>query len=381
MRKIHFENYIFCLILLFLMNCVKPYYPPVISGNNQYLVVDGFIRNGQDSTIFKLSRSSNLGDSAGPQPELNAQVLIAGQVSGIYPLINLGNGEYVTDQLNLDITQNYQLKVVASNGRQYASDFVPVRQSPPIDSLHWQPDSTGVSIYVNAHDPQNNTWYYQWDFTQTWEHHAFYNSAIKLLPDGSVVPRPPEEQINRCWTTRNSTDILVASTARLSQDVVNEIPLISIPNGSELIGYEYSILVRQYAITKEAYEYWENLKKNTELTGTIFDPQPSEFPGNIHCLSNPAEPVLGYVSASSAASLRILISRYQLDVWYYIPFSDCNFFIPRTDSLAYYASLPSLYQPMTVCMGPDCFTALAFTDCIDCRYWGGTNVMPSYWPN
>jgi hypothetical protein len=380
MKKAHVEYWGFYLMIFFFMNCVQPYVPPPIKGNNTYLVVDGFIRNGLDSTIIKLSRSANLGDSAGPQPELNAQVVIAGQISGTYPLINLGNGEYVTDQLNLDITQNYQLRIVASNGNQYLSDYVPVRQSPPIDSLHWQPDSVGVTIYVNTHDPQNNTRYYQWDYTETWEHRSVLFSNIEFVPDGSVIARPPADEINRCWTNANSTDILVASTAGLSQDLVNENPIHSIINGSEQISFLYSILVHEYAITQGAYEYWENLKKNTELTGTIFDPQPSEVLGNLHCITNPSEPVLGYVSICTPTTARIFIDRFQLDIWNFIPLSNCSFFVPSPDSLAYYATLPTLYQPLLYCPGV-CYTALAFTECIDCRYEGGSNVKPLFWPN
>jgi hypothetical protein len=371
--------FLFC-IFMGMMNCTTPYTPPAIKGNHQFLVVDGFIRNGMDSTIITLSRSANLGDSAGPQPELSAQVMIVGQSSGVFPLINLGNGQYVTDQLNLDINQNYQLKITASNGEQYLSDFVPVRQSPPIDSLHWQYDSTGVTIYVNAHDPSNSTRYYQWDFTQTWEHRSNFNSNLVFLADGSTISRPADQQIYRCWTTTNSTSVLVASTANLSQDVIYEYPVNSIMNGSEQISFTYSILVRQYAITQEAFQYWQNLKQNTELTGSLFQPQPSSLSGNMHCLTNPNEPVFGYVSASSESTARIFISIGQLGYWNYQPIQGCTYFIPSVDSLPVYAALGSVYQPMLVCPLA-CYTALAFSECINCLYWGGTNVMPLFWPN
>ncbi len=365
-------------------NCTTPYNPPAIKGNNQFLTVDGFIRNGQDSTVFILSRSANLGDSVGPQPELNAQVTIVGQTSGVIPLLNLGNGQYGIDQLNLDLSQNYQLKITATNGEQYTSDFVPVRQSPPIDSLHWQIDSTGVTIYVNTHDPMNNTRYYQWNFTQTWANEVFYNSDLELQPDGSAIRRPADQQIFECWTSSNQTSILVNSTAGLAQDVVSEFPINSINNGSVLLSVGYSILVRQYAITEQAYQYWQNLKQNTELTGGLFQPQPSSVAGNLHCLTNPNEPAFGYVSASSEATMRLFISESQLGYWNYVLPNDstCKFFIPAPDSLAYYYNFPNLYQPFTYCFpsSPLCEVALAFDPCIDCRYYGGSNIKPSFWP-
>src|SRR5271170_5028823 len=125
MNLVHHKFFAFCLLVLLVSDCTTPYNPPAIAGNNQYLTVDGVIRNGQDSTIINLSRSANFGGSVGPQPELNAQVLIVGQNSGTLALLNLGNGAYGIDQLSLDPAQNYQLKITASNGEQYASDFVP----------------------------------------------------------------------------------------------------------------------------------------------------------------------------------------------------------------------------------------------------------------
>ncbi len=376
------NRYLYLLLALyFLGNCTAPYNPPAIHGNNQFLTVDGIIRNGLDSTIISLSRSANLGDSAGPQPELNAQAVLIGQQTGIFPLINLGNGRYGIDQLNLNDNQNYQLQITASNGEHYVSDFVAARPSPPIDSLTFRGDSSGVTIYVNAHDPQNNTRYYQWDFTQTWEHDSKYNSTIELLPGGAVVNRPADQQIARCWTSSNSTSILVTSTQGLSQDVVTMFPVNVIDNGSSELGVEYSILVRQYAITQEAYQYWQSLKQNTELTGGLFQPQPSSVGGNFHCLTNPEEPVFGYLSISSQDSMRIMINASQIGFWYYIPpTSECQFFIPPLDSLAYYANYPTIYQPFIYCNGPNCATALAYRYCVDCTYFGGTNVKPAYWP-
>ena len=46
-----------------------------------------------------------------------------------------------------------------------------------------------------------------------------------------------------------------------------------------------------YALTRDQFNYWANLKKTTEYLGTIFDAQPSQLNNNIHCLSNPSEPV------------------------------------------------------------------------------------------
>jgi hypothetical protein len=111
----------------------------------------------------------------------------------------------------------------------------------------------------------------------------------------------------------------------LSQDVIADFPVTSIPSTSEKVGDEYSIQVRQYALTADAYNFYVSIKKNTEQLGSIFDALPSEIAGNIHSVANPSEPVIGYVSVGSTSSRRIFVTTQQLPHWVTTPFySNCK---------------------------------------------------------
>jgi hypothetical protein len=48
---------------------------------------------------------------------------------------------------------------------------------------------------------------------------------------------------------------------QLSADVISNYKLAAIPYNSEKLSIKNSTLVKQYALTREAYEYWETLKK------------------------------------------------------------------------------------------------------------------------
>jgi hypothetical protein len=128
----------------------------------------------------------------------------------------------------------------------------------------------------------------------------------------TIVARPLDKQIYQCFANDISTSILLGSTAKLTQDVVYQNPVIFIPSTSEKIGVRYSILLRQYALTSEAFKFWTSLKKNTEQLGSIFDAQPSQINGNIHNLNNPAEAVVGYISTSTVQTKRIFIDDTEL---------------------------------------------------------------------
>jgi hypothetical protein len=93
---------------------------------------------------------------------------------------------------------------------------------------------------------------------------------------------------------------------------VYQAPLTQIPLTSEKVENKYSILVRQCAISKEAYQFYQTLLKNTEQLGSIFDAQPSQITGNIHNINDKTEPVIGYVIATNVQTKRVYVKHADL---------------------------------------------------------------------
>jgi Domain of unknown function (DUF4249) len=368
---------VICLLLsVNLLNCREPFNPPVIQAKNNWLVVDGYIDPGMDSCYIQLSRSQSLSDSNYTLiPENGATVSVLGSNHEQYFFVNLGNGLFGVSELNMSLSETWQLSIVTSNGEQYLSDSLTPSVSPPIDSLPWLADSTGVNIYLNTHDPTGNAKYYKWDFTETWERQAAFGSLLEYVGN-ELIFRAPQNEIYTCYKTQNSSSLLVGSSTKLSQDVIYMQPIQFIPMGGEQMVYEYSILVRQIALDYNAYLYWQALLGSTELTGSLFEPQPGQVTGNIHSVTNPKETVFGSVSVSTATTKRIFISRSQIPYWVYQnpqcvlmqvdpndinTFADSLFIVPISQT-------PSGYTSATI-------------PCGDCRYEGGSNVKPSFWPN
>ncbi|MBS1521352.1 MAG: DUF4249 domain-containing protein [Bacteroidetes bacterium] len=306
---------LFLMLILGLMCCKKPYNPPATSTSQSYLIVEGVINTGNDSTVIKLSRTVKLTDKITDNPVLNATVTVEGEQGGTYPLYDVyGNGHYNSvNSLNLNSTQRYRVRILPAEGGQYVSDFVEVKPTPPIDSVGYNVKDTTVNLYVNAHDATNKTRFYLWDYDEAWIFHAKYASLYVLDPTGiQMVPRTRNQMIYSCFANDKSVNIIATSTEKLSSDVVYQGPLASIALSSEKMESKYSILVRQYALTQDAYNFYQNMKKNTEQLGSIFDAQPSEISGNIHNTANPAEPVVGYISATNVQSKRIFIKHADL---------------------------------------------------------------------
>ena len=291
--------------------CKKLYNPKLVTNSNSYLVVEGFINTGNDSTIVKLSRTVQVSSSKSSTPEPDAVVSIDGDNNTSFPLTGQGGGEYAAPALGLDTTHRYRLHIHTTDGNEYVSDYSQPKYTPPIDSVGYTVQGNGIQLYVNAHDPKNNTRYYRWDYDETWQFHAEHFSTY-ITNGTDIVARAPSQFTYECFHSDTSSSITLASSAKLAQDVIYQSPLIFIPSTSEKIEVKYSILVKQYALTSEAFNYWENLEKNSQNLGTIFDPQPSELTGNIHCVTNPAIPVIGYLSVGNVQEKRIFINNRQL---------------------------------------------------------------------
>jgi len=296
------------MLLLLLCHCKKPYTPPVIVSKNSYLVVEGVVNPGTDSTIIKLSKTVNLNAAVTINPIFDATVTVEDNQGNSWPLINNGTGGYVSSGLNLSVLQQYRLRIM-TNGNQYLSDFVPVKLAPPIDSVGYNLTNNGIQIYVNAHDPANATRYYRWDYNETWMFHSkYYADLVVDTVQDVLVDLPYPQQVYHCWGNDASSTIVLDNTSKLKADVVYQNPLTIIPYTSEKFEQEYSILVKQYALTADAFTFYQNMKKNTEQLGSIFDAQPSQLIGNIHNVADAGEPVIGYVSVSNVQSKRVFLT-------------------------------------------------------------------------
>jgi hypothetical protein len=354
---------------------VSPYIPPATG----YLVVEGYISGGAPASYI-LSRVARLGADSTMLPEQGAQVQIEGNDHSSYPLTDQGKGLYgFAGMLPLSASVQYRLRITTGSGGKYLSDYVPYKITPAIDSINWVETGDGVTIFANTNDNMSATRYYQWSYDEEWEYHSAEQSLYYYdAPSNQVLARDTNQRIYRCWRGGSSTNILAFSTEKLARDVVYEYPLRFIPINSVVLSQTYSILVRQYAITRDGYQFFNLMKQNTEQQGSIFDAQPSQLSGNIHSLSNPNEIVIGFISAGSVMQQRIFISHEQLPEWRYLylcPMSDTAFNSPSQYPSAY----GSGYTPIDYDMTRGYLSN--YTSCIDCRSQGGTTTKPSYWPN
>ena len=298
------RRFIYIMLLLsILMACKKPFKPNLATTVTNYLAVDGAIVSG-DSTFITLSRTTALSDTTQQKVELKAQLQVEDDQGKLYAFTEKGKGIYTLGVTNFTTARQYRLDIKTADGKIYRSDFVPMKVTPPIDSIYFKQTSDAtVLFYVNAHDPANATRYYRWDYKETWSYVSLYQAVIQYK-NGQVIPilaNTPDAD-NICFRTDLSNQIFIGSSAKLAQDVISNQQLGGIVSNSEKIGHAYVMQVRQYALTEAGFNYYQNLQANTEQLGSIFDAQPSTITGNIHCITSASDIVLGFVSVSTAST-------------------------------------------------------------------------------
>ncbi|MGK7393603.1 MAG: DUF4249 domain-containing protein [Candidatus Cyclobacteriaceae bacterium M3_2C_046] len=378
------KSLIYMLVLLFYGSCIDPYQPPEITLTESYLVIDGFLNANDTSTVY-LSRTQPLSENenASFEPtfqsgEDRAQVWVEQENDTRLVFESVGAGLYILPPADLDFNQKVRLHVKNFDGKEYVSDYVPITQSPAIDSISWKVEDNGVQLYVTTHDPANESKYYRWQFEETWRFNSAFNSQFVYVEELDTIEFR-WENIYVCWRDDYSNDIYVGSSERLSEDVIFEYPLNHIRGSSPRIKIKYSILVKQNVLTKEGFDYYENLKSNTESLGSLFDPQPFQLTGNIQNINDSEEPVIGFFSAGTVAEKRIFISRNDLPYWQVNnEYSAC---FPDTVELAdldEYLSSRLLLDEIMDMTGNVIAYRMASPFCTDCRL-RGTNEEPDFW--
>lgn len=371
---------VFCAFsIIAFIGCKDPYTPDLKYEKTQFLIVEGYI-DGAAPTEFVLSRSRILsaGDTATKVFETGARIAIEDDKNNLVWLTERGKGAYSSiGILNLNSNNKYRAHIFTKTGGEYVSDFVEFKISPAIDKIGFniKGEKKDAEIYVNTHDPSGKSKYYRWEYEETWEFRMPYNSRLKYdVATGRVIDRTENVQV--CWKSVSLNKILIGNSTKLSQDIINEMPLLLIPNHDQRLSVLYSIRVKQYALDINAYNFWEAMKKNTEEVGSIFDPQPNQTIGNLHSVKNPDEPVVGYISAGNSSTKRVFINNNELpDDWNPRPICPVITVPKMRDSLEFYFG-GGEYVP--IYDAQDGYASAVF-QCVDCTLFG-TNVKPAFWP-
>lgn len=373
----------FTMLLQLLCSCKEAFEADIGVNSKHALIVEGYINIGPGATQIKLSNATALDTLPAFDPETGASISIENSSGEIYLLSEEAPGIYRSTELNL-APDRYRLLITTISGDQYASEFVEHILTPPIDSVSWTQAYPGVNIYVSTHDPTNLVKYYRWEYEEAWETRSAFKSRVRYV-NSQILYRDSleRERMYTCYKYGKTPDLILGSTERFTNSIVTLKELLFIPSLSDKLGVKYSVLVKQHALDKSAYRFYEIMQSNSNDLGSFFDRQPSQLIGNLTCLTSD-KLVIGYIGVYSTQTYRLTIVNDNSLAWR--TNTSCREFFVTPDSLEFYLSYYN--TPTRIFTDGDVesdsipdidgvFAAPNF--CTDCRLSGGTNVQPPFW--
>jgi len=406
------KKYISFLIILFAC-CTDPY-ELATKVSERLLVVDGYIGDKVKTSEINLSYSDEF-ETKVFQKVTNAKVEIVENSSVIHPFIEGSPGLYIpSDTLfKADFHNIYKLHIEIDD-KLYESDEVCVKKSAGIDSLSFEAvtkyragdkvEYRALDILVNTETDEDASRYYRYFAEETWLVVAPTSLGTIYYPELTYEGGKPVDvtwtvkydQMSNCWPSFFYKGINTATTEGLTRNQLVGMPIFAVSlNGPKLL-YKYSVQIKQYSIPKVAYNFLSLIQVFIEQSGSLFDVQPGFIRGNVKCLNDENEKVLGIFYASNITEKRMfihytdlafpdraIVDNYRLDCLnetLIIPFTmgadKTKALLFMNDSILAKGLVPINIIPDSINLED----IVGFTSilCADCRY-AGTNIKPEWW--
>ncbi|MEP3210233.1 MAG: DUF4249 domain-containing protein [Maribacter sp.] len=309
-----------------LNGCVEPFEAEVQLYEGA-LVVDAFLTDEDQNHEVLLSRARAFNDDDA-NAELGATVKIVDDLGNEYNFDEIGEGRYVS-KVAFRALQNsgYRLLINTTDNSAYSSSMVFTPNTTEIKDLFAERNANGtgeegLSIRVNTNNANSEIAYYRYEYEETYKIIApFWNPFDFVViddlwfvgelgdTDGFEVGIELKDQEERvCYNTELSTRIIQTTTVNLDENVISDFELRFISQIDPIISHRYSVLVKQYRQTEDAFSYYRNLQ-NFSSTESIFSAiQPGFLEGNISSDSNASEKVLGYFEVVSTDAKRLFVN-------------------------------------------------------------------------
>lgn len=390
-------------ISIAITSCIEVFYDYENSDYESLLVIDGKIITNSVYQYVKISRATS---PAYPthKAEYNCQVQAEdkdGNTFIFYENSDQGAGVYQAEipAAYLYFGNKFKLYVKTKEGTEYESDFNELLPAADIDSIFYTLELNshvnelgetvdGVQFHLNMPIEDGYSKYYRIMVNEAWEYHASFPItkyyAINESYSLTLFSGAEDYSKNVCYKSADLKEIILVNNAYVSDVNQKTVPLHFVTNETQRLLYRYSILVTQYSLTKEEYDYWETLKEIAQKEDGLFGSQPVNALGNFSCITDPKEKVLGFFSVSDYSTKRVYIDNVPG-----LPISSSDFTCEKqkvtSDAFAFtLAHLTRNELPYYVPENPSndptgIYTA--YQSCFDCSMAGGQFEIFEFWKN
>lgn len=316
----HLKLYI--LITLILSSCIEPFdFSSITTDKN--LVVRAILTNEVKFHTIELSNTVPI-DATEINKEKNATVNVIDSAGNVYNFKDSGQGIY-TSTVAFAIIPNitYTLKIKTNDGRTYSSTPEKLPQLSKIENItaNVEKNIEGKSLITfkansNGSNPKGS--YYRFEYEETYKiKPLIWNtrtinvlSAVNPFQFELVTKDPNIYGTGFCYPTKQSKNILLTETKTLSSNQISNFTIREIPEDSYFVGIRYSILLKQYTLNKNTYDFYSLLNTFSNPDDIFSQTQVGKIPSNITSDTNPTgDQVIGFFEVSTITSKRFFFNR------------------------------------------------------------------------
>jgi hypothetical protein len=216
------------------------------------------------------------------------------------------------------VGRTYQLFIQTENGKQYRSKPELVRAVPKLGKIYTEfkrlptgfPNPIGeYSVFMDVQDSSTPDEYYRWESIH-WEKLIY----CQYFTDPNETPSRIYAQpcCQDCYEFKICKECSPIYSDRLTNGKEIKRQLIAKYPYDSL--QPYYLRIRQYAISKDVYNFWNTVQIQAQNTGGLFDVTPKQVRGNMLSTNDPNEEVLGYFSASDVDEKVVYLERERADI-------------------------------------------------------------------
>lgn len=336
------KKYLVCiLILISLVACIDTFdIDAEIVNADSSLIVEATLTNEIKKQVVFLSRPSdftavNKEDSIydpvvrlRPIPitvvfERNAIVTITDDLGNRYDFYEGSPGKYTSDiEFSAEKMVNYELRVTTEDGISYKSNTESYQGISQIDKVYAvrelnEQNKEGVFIYVDGSSTDPDSKYFRYSYEETykiiapeWRKEDFvltnYDPCALPVPTYELEIVDKENELGKiCYGKQLSSDIIQNSTLNLVDNSIVRFPVRFIERTNYIISHRYSILVKQYAQSSHAYNFYNVLNSFSSSESVFSAIQPGAIEGNIQVEGNTDNKVLGFFEVTPVVEKRM----------------------------------------------------------------------------
>lgn len=331
MKQLSFIFFGVSLFLILLASC-EDYYTPAIDDMPKLLVVDSHITNDPQQNFVRISKTRSFYSTNAIDWVGGAVVELVAENFQIIKGREDAPGYYVFPSTPVS-GRRYKLRITYLKDI-FESDYLMMPPIPTIDSLYTRHevekvyktngynvpelfDQPGRQLYIDA-PVTSQLQYYRFNYRAIiqWVYNPFTvddpASTLVKPPRGTNYVRPTPEDTSYHvlygWITETNNNLFnLAGPKEFSVTKrIEEHPIVALAYNSYVYldstvqePYNWIIILDQYGISKESYDFHEKLNRQFSADGTLFDPVIGQVYGNILCKTDPEKIVLGFFDLNS----------------------------------------------------------------------------------